>query len=46
MEAATGAPGLFAVATNPGGASVMASPWLIHTLAVAGQSGAQWRGWR
>ncbi len=37
--AATGAPALVAVAANPSGTSVMASPWLIHTLDVAGQSG-------
>ena len=37
--AATGAPGLVAVATNPSGTAVMASPWLIHTLEVTGQSG-------
>ena len=27
------------MATNPAGTSVMASPWLIHTVEVAGQSG-------
>ena len=32
-------PGDDAVATNPAGTSVMASPWLIHTDDVAGQSG-------
>ena len=37
--AATGAPPDDAVATNPGGTSVMASPWLIQTDDVAGQSG-------
>ena len=37
--AATGAPGEVAVATKPGGTSVMASPWLIHTEDVDGQSG-------
>jgi hypothetical protein len=37
--AATGAAGDDAVATKPGGTSVMASPWLIHTDDVAGQSG-------
>ena len=37
--AATGAPALVAVALNPSGTAVMASPWLIHTLARAGQSG-------
>ena len=37
-RAATGAPGLVAVATNPGGTSVMASPWLIQTSEVVGQS--------
>ena len=37
--AATGAPGEVAVATKPGGTSVMASPWLIHTDDVDGQSG-------
>ena len=37
--AATGAPGLLAVATNPSGTAVMASPWLIHTFEVTGQSG-------
>ncbi len=37
-RAATGASGLEAVATNPSGTAVMASPWLIHTSAVAGQS--------
>ena len=36
--AATGAPELVAVATNPAGTSVMASPWLIHTPDVEGQS--------
>ncbi len=36
--AATGAPALVAVATNPSGTAVMASPWLIQTLDVAGQS--------
>ena len=36
--AATGAPALVAVAANPSGAAVMASPWLIQTLEVAGQS--------
>ena len=33
--AATGASGVLAVATNPGGAPVIASPWLIHTSDVA-----------
>ena len=37
-RAATGAPGLVAVATKPAGGSVMASPWLIQTCEVAGQS--------
>ena len=37
--AATGAPALVAVGVKPSGTSVMASPWLIHTLDVAGQSG-------
>ncbi len=37
--AAIGAPALEAVATKPSGTVVMASPWLIHTDAVAGQSG-------
>ncbi len=37
--AATGAPALVAVATNPSGTAVMASPWLIHTDEVTGQSG-------
>ena len=37
--AATGAPALVAVAAKPSGTAVMASPWLIHTLEVAGQSG-------
>ncbi len=37
--AATGAPGVVAVATNPSGTAVMASPWLIHTVECAGQSG-------
>ena len=37
--AATGAPGLVAVRVKPSGTAVMASPWLIHTLDVAGQSG-------
>ena len=27
------------MATNPAGTAVMASPWLIHTLDVDGQSG-------
>ena len=36
--AATGAPALDAVATNPDGTSVMASPWLIQTLVTDGQS--------
>ena len=37
-KAATGASGLSAVATNPAGTEVMASPWLIHTSTWAGQS--------
>ena len=37
-SAATGASGLVAVATNPSGTAVMASPWLIHTSTSAGQS--------
>ena len=37
--AATGAPGDVAVATNPAGTAVMASPWLIHTEEDTGQSG-------
>ena len=37
--AATGAPALVAVAVKPSGTAVMASPWLIHTLDVEGQSG-------
>ncbi len=37
--AATGAAGDVAVATKPEGTSVMASPWLIHTDDVEGQSG-------
>ncbi len=37
--AATGAPGVVAVATKPSGTAVMASPWLIHTVECAGQSG-------
>ena len=37
--AATGAPALAAVAVKPSGTAVMASPWLIQTLDVAGQSG-------
>ncbi len=37
-KAATGASGHSAVATNPSGTVVMASPWLIHTSASAGQS--------
>ena len=37
-RAATGASGLVAVATNPSGTVVMASPWLIHTSASPGQS--------
>ena len=37
--AATGPPGLVAVAAKPAGTAVMASPWLIHTFEVAGQSG-------
>ncbi len=37
--AATGAPALVAVAVKPSGTAVMASPWLIHTFDVAGQSG-------
>ena len=44
--AATGAPGLVAVATNPSGTTVMASPWLIHTLDVGGPVGAEGRGGR
>ncbi len=37
-RAATGASGLVAVATNPSGTVVMASPWLIHTSPSPGQS--------
>ncbi len=37
-RAATGTSGLLAVATNPGGTAVMASPWLIHTSTAPGQS--------
>ncbi len=37
-SAATGASGLEAVATNPSGTAVMASPWLIHTWVWGGQS--------
>ncbi len=37
-KAATGASGLLAVATNPGGTPVMASPWLIQTWTAPGQS--------
>ncbi len=37
--AATGAPSLVAVPTKPWGTAVMASPWLIHTDEVDGQSG-------
>ena len=37
--AATGAPGVIAVATKPAGVAVMASPWLIHTDERDGQSG-------
>ena len=37
--AATGAPAEVAVATNPAGTAVMASPWLIQTVERAGQSG-------
>ena len=37
-KAATGASGAEAVASMPGGAAVMQSPWLIQTSADAGQS--------
>ena len=37
-KAATGEPSLRARTSKPGGASVIASPWLIHTALVAGQS--------
>ena len=37
-SAATGASGLLAVATNPSGTRVMASPWLDPHLAGSGQS--------
>jgi hypothetical protein len=36
--AATGASALVAVATKPGGTSVIASPWLIQTSDEVGQS--------